>query len=221
MSRRRAFLGYLPCRLATGLITAWLAACSGATPTRPLETATLTQTLTVTATPSIPPTASSTLIPSDTPEPDISPRPSETSTPLPTPPPEEIALVILDGKEVGAILKSGDLLSYASFLGDQAAAVDDRAVLKLIDPQGSWRFNLQRTSGAGYTLKADPRHDYKAYGVLIVYQGKFEIEVRFIGTNFHSGEKLRGRVFVPVQGIAAPATETSPADIPGISPFIP
>jgi len=157
---------------------------------------------------------SETLQPSNTPAPSATPAPSETpgpsDTPGPTkaPPAEQVGVVTLNGQEIGIIQKSGEQFTYIADPYKLTPEVNGKVVLYIKDPQERWGFNLESSSSTMYKFKEDPRSGWEAYGVLVAYEGSYEVAVKFIALNAQSGEKLNDKVRIKIVGATVLATDT-------------
>jgi hypothetical protein len=179
-------------------------------------------------TPTVPPTnpPSATIAPSPTPEPSTTPEPSATPAPsdtpaasntpaaTETPTTEQVGVVILNGQQIGLIQKSGDKFNYVPDPNRLTPEVEGKVVLQIKDPAVTWGFNLESSSSTMYTLKDDPRSGWEAYGVLLAYEGSYEITVKFIALNAQTGEKLNGKVRIKIVGATILATDTPELEEP-------
>jgi hypothetical protein len=151
---------------------------------------------------------SNTTAPSDTAAPSETPSPSDTPGPTETPPAEQVGVVTLNGQEIGTIQKSGEQFTYIADPYKLTPEVNGKVVLYIKDPQERWGFNLESSSSTMYRLKEDPRSGWEAYGVLVAYEGSYEITVKFIALNAQSGEKLNDKVRIKIVGATVLATDT-------------
>jgi len=117
-------------------------------------------------------------------------------------------VVILNGREIGTIQKSGKKFKYNPDSNERTLEVSGKVVLKIKDPQETWGFNLESSSSPMYNLKDDPRSGWEAYGVLVAYRGSYEITVKFIALNVRTGERLKGKVSIEIVGATVLATDT-------------
>ena len=208
---RRAIIS-LGLALAASLI---LAGCNY--PTKKAATATAGAALT--SLPSDTAASSETPQPSNTPLPSATPLPSETAGPSDTPgptatlPAEQIGVVILYGHEIGTIQKSGEKFTYNPDPQGLMPLVQGKVVLQIKDPQENWGFDLESSSSPMYRLKDDPRSGWEAYGVLVAYEGIYEITVKFMARNKLSGEKIDGKVRIKIEGATILATDTPEVEI--------
>jgi hypothetical protein len=173
------------------------------TTSQPLETATASET----------PQPSNTAPPSATPLPSETPGPSDTPGATATLPSEQIGVVIMYGKEIGTIQKSGEKFTYIPDPNGLMQVVKGKVVLQINDPQENWGFNLESSSSPMYRLKDDPRSGWEAYGVLVAYEGIYEITVKFMARNKLSGEKIDGKVRIKIEGATILATDTPEVQI--------
>ncbi len=165
--------------------------------------------------------ASDTPLPSNTPEPSATSAPSETTGPSDTPaatatqPSEQVGVVILNGQEIGTIQKSGENFLYIPTPGTLTPEVKGKVVLRISDPQKKWGFDLENSSSSFYNFKDDPRAGWESYGVLVAYEGSYEITIKFTALNSETGEKLKDRVRIKIVGATILATDTPEVeDIP-------
>ena len=207
----------VPIILALALAASFmLAGCNY--PTGPAATATASAT--PTSLPSPTSTASATPQPSDTPAPSatsvpsVTPGPSDTPGPTATQPAEQVGVVILNGHEIGSIQKNGDNFQYTPSPGSLTPEVEGKVVLQIKDPQEKWGFNLESSSSSMYNFKADLRTGWEGYGVLVAYEGSYEITIKFTAVNAPSGEKLKGRVRIKIVGATVLATDTPEVELP-------
>jgi hypothetical protein len=189
-------------------------------PTGAAATATASATASATSQPTATPTSSPTLQPSDTPMPSATPTatetpgPSDTLAPTATLPPEQAGMVILNGRQIGTVQKSGEQFQYLPDPGLLTPEVNGKVVLQIKDPQNQWGFDLQNSSSSFYNFKDDPRKGWEAYGVLVAYEGSYEITIKFTALNPQSGEKLNGRVRIKIVGATILATDTPEVELP-------
>jgi hypothetical protein len=213
---RRGFFS-LALALAASLM---LAGCNY--PTR--VGATATANLVPTSLPSETAAPSATPQPSDTSAPSVTssatPLPSETPGPSNTPgatatqPAEQIGVVILNGQEIGSIQKSGEKFTYIADPHKLTPEVEGKVVLQIKDSQQKWGFNLESSSSSMYNFKEDPRSGWEGFGVLVAYEGSYEITIKFVAVNVQSGEKLNGRVRIKIVGATVLATDTPEVESP-------
>jgi hypothetical protein len=161
-----------------------------------------------TAAPSETPQPSNTPAPSATAAPSETPSPSNTPGPTETPPAEQVGVVILNGQEIGTIQKSGEQFTYIADPDKLTPEVNGKVVLYIKDPQEKWGFNLESSSSTMYKFKEDPRSGWEAYGVLVAYEGSYEVTIKFIALNAQSGEKLNDKVRIKIVGATVLATDT-------------
>jgi hypothetical protein len=187
---------------------------------RSLATETPTVSSTNLPTPTL--AASATSRPSDTPAPSATSAPSATPAPSDTPaatatqPAERVGVVILNGNEIGTIQKSGENFLYTPKPGSLTPEVKGKVVLHIIDPEKKWGFDLDSSSSSFYNFKDDPRAGWESYGVLVAYEGSYEITIKFAALNPESGEKLKDRVRIKIVGATILATDTPEVEeIPG------
>ena len=166
-----------------------------------------------TAIPSETPQPSNPLPPSATPLPSETPGPSDTPGATATLPSEQIGVVIMYGKEIGTIQKSGEKFTYIPDPHGLMQVVQGKVVLQIKDPQENWGFNLESSSSPMYRLKDDPRSGWEAYGVLVAYEGIYEVTVKFMARNKLSGEKIDGKVRIKIEGATVLATDTPEVEI--------
>jgi hypothetical protein len=164
--------------------------------------------------------ASATSKPSDTPAPSATSAPSATPGPSDTPaatatqPAEPVGVVILNGNEIGTIQKSGENFVYTPEPGSLTPEVKGKVVLHITDPEKKWGFDLDSTSSSFYNFKDDPRSGWESYGVLVAYEGSYEITIKFTALNPESGEKLKDRVRIKIVGATILATDTPEVEFP-------
>jgi hypothetical protein len=163
-------------------------------------------------------TASATPQPSSTSEPSATTAPTATTGPSDTPaatatqPAEQVGVVILNGQEIGTIQRSGEQFTYLADPYKLTPEVKGKVVLQIKDPQQIWGFKLESSSSSMYNFKADPRSGWEAYGVLVAYEGSYEITVKFSAVNTQSGETLKDRVRIKIVGATILATDTPEVD---------
>jgi len=193
-----------------------LAGCNYPDSAAASATATLPPANTPTATtaPSEPPLPSNTPQPTETPSPSATAGPSDTPTATATPPIEIVGVVVLNGQDIGVIQKSGDQFSYLADALKLTPEVEGKVVLQIKDPGLTWGFNLENSSSTMYTLKDDPRNGWEAYGVLLAYEGIYEITVKFVALNVNTGERLEGKVRIKIVGATILATDTPELEEP-------
>ena len=167
-----------------------------------------------TAAPSETPQPSNTPAPSATAAPSETPGPSDTPGPTETPPTEQVGVVTLNGQEIGIIQKSGEQFTYIADPYKLTPEVQGKVVLYIKDPQERWGFNLESSSSTMYKFKEDPRSGWEAYGVLVAYEGSYEVTVKFIALNAQSGEKLNDKVRIKIVGATVLATDTPEVEFP-------
>jgi hypothetical protein len=160
------------------------------------------------------PAASDTPLPSDTPAASDTPAMSDTPQATITPTSEQVGVVILNGQQIGLIQKSGDKFNYLPDPYKLTPEVEGKVVLQIKDPALTWGFNLESSSSTMYNLKDDPRSGWEAYGVLLAYEGNYEITVKFIALNAQTGEKLNGKVRIKIVGATILATDTPEPEEP-------
>jgi hypothetical protein len=171
-----------------------------------------------TAAPSATTQASDTLAPSAAPS--ATPLPSETPAPSDTPgatatqPAEQVGVVNLNGQEIGLIQKSGEKFTYLADPDKLTPEVEGKVVLQIKDSHQKWGFNLESSSSSMYNFKEDPRSGWEGYGVLVAFEGSYEITIKFIAVNVQSGEKLNGRVRIKIVGASVQATDTPEVELP-------
>ncbi len=208
---RRAFVALA---LAASLL---LAGCNYPTGGAASATASAAPTIlpSETAAPSETPQPSNTPAPSATAAPSETPGPSDTPGPTETPPAEQVGVVTLNGQEIGIIQKSGEQFTYIADPYKLTPEVQGKVVLYIKDPQERWGFNLESSSSTMYTFKDDPRSGWEAYGVLVAYEGSYEVTIKFIALNVQSGEKLNDKVRIKIVGATVLATDTpEPVEFP-------
>lgn len=167
-----------------------------------------------TAAPSETPVPSETPTPSATPAPSETPGPSDTPGPTATLPAEQVGVVILNGQEIGTIQKSGEQFKYTPTPNSLTPEVEGKVVLQIKDPQEKWGFDLENSSSSFYNFKADPRASWEGYGVLVAYEGIYEITIKFTAVNAQSGEKVQARVRIKIVGATILATDTPDIELP-------
>ncbi len=160
------------------------------------------------------PAASDTPLPSDTPAASDTPAMSDTPPATITPTTEQVGVVILNGQLIGIVQKSGDKFDYIPDPNKLTPEVEGKVVLQIKDPAVTWGFNLESSSSTMYTLKEDPRSGWEAYGVLLAYEGSYEVTVKFIALNAQTGEKLNGKVRIKIVGATILATDTPEPEEP-------
>jgi len=117
-------------------------------------------------------------------------------------------VVILNGREIGTIQKSGGNFLYSPAPGSLTPEVQGKVVLRIKDPQEKWGFDLENSSSSFYNFKDDPRAGWEGYGVLVAYEGSYEITIKFNALNVQTGEKLKDRVRIKIVGATILATDT-------------
>ena len=153
-------------------------------------------------------------MPSDTAAPSATSTASETPGPSDTPAAtatlaaEQVGVVILNGREIGTIQKSGDNFTYVPAAGSLTPEVEGKVVLRMRDPQEKWGFDLESSSSSFYNFKDDPRAGWEGYGVLVAYQGSYEVTIKFTALSAQTGEKLKDRVRIKIVGATILATDT-------------
>jgi hypothetical protein len=209
---RNAFIS-LGLALLAGFI---LAGCNYPARTTATETPVASSTSLPTATPPASATSRPSDIPapSDTATPTATPGPSDTPAATATQPAEPVGIVILNGQEIGTIQKSGDNFLYAPAPGSLTPEVKGKVVLRITDPQKKWGFDLDSSSSSFYNFKDDPRVGWESYGVLVAYEGNYEITIKFTAFNPESGEKLKDRVKIKIVGATILATDTPEVEFP-------
>ncbi len=187
-------------------------------PTGPAVSA--TASVVPTSLPALTSTASMTSQPSDTPAPSATSAPSQTPGPSDTPGPTatqpfvQVGVVVLNGKEIGTIQKSGEQFKYTPDPDLLTPEVEGKVVLQIKDPQKMWGFDLDNSSSSFYNFKEDPRTGWEGYGVLVAYEGNYEITIKFTAVNPQSGEKLKDRVRIKIVGATVLATDTPEVELP-------
>lgn len=134
-----------------------------------------TDTPQATGTPTQPPAEAPTERASATP----TTEPSRTPTATASEAPAEIGVVVMGGLEIGVINKSGSSLTFIPNPQNPEPEIMGKAIVRLHDPQGLWRYNLEEASGTGYNFAKDTRPDYGDYGVLSLLKGSFEVSIPF------------------------------------------
>jgi len=160
------------------------------------------------------PSSSATPAPTNTAIPSETAGPSNTPGPTATQPAEQVGVVTLNGQDIGSIQKSGEQFIYTANPDKLIPEVEGKVVLYIKDPQEKWGFNLESSSSTMYRFKEDPRSGWEAYGVLVAYEGSYEITVKFIAQNVQSGEKLNGKVRIKIVGATVLATDTPEVEFP-------
>jgi hypothetical protein len=191
-----------------------LAGCNYPTKKAVSEAQTATNQITTTATSSTTPLPSATPTLNATSTSSNTPGPSDTPVATATIPLELAGVVILNGNEIGTIQKIGEEFQYIPNPGLMTPEVKGKVVLQIKDPARNWGYDLENSSSPLYNIKHDPRPGWENYGVLVAYEGRYEIAIRFIALNPQTGEKIKSRVWIEIVGATVLATETPEVEIP-------
>ena len=164
-------------------------------------------------------TPSPTRLPSATPAPSstptLSPTPAASSTPeaTATQSTEQVGVVLLFDKQIGAIFKKGNKFIYQPNPELPTPEVQNQVILQVMDPLKVWSFELENTSSPFYRFTRDQRPGWEGFGTLVAYDGGYEMTLSFTAHNTQSGEKIKNRIEVAITGAMA-VTVTPEAEGP-------